>query len=114
MSEQRERERERVIQENFAYFREKHPQIYEAYEKYGKLVHEEGGPLEEKTRWLIKIAVTTVGQNQYALRTHIKKALKNGCTREEIEHAILLTAPSAGFPVMMEALLTLREVVEEP
>lgn len=114
MSEAREteREKERVIQENFAYFRENHPQIYEAYEKFGKLVHEEGGPLDEKTRWLIKIAVTTAGQNQYALRTHIKKALRNGCTQADIEHAILLTAPSAGFPVMMEAILILREVLE--
>ena len=109
----KDEKRDQVIQANFLYFREKHPDIYEAYEKFGKLVHEEGGPLDEKTRWLIKIAVTTSGQNQYALRTHIKKALKNGCTREEIEHAILLTAPSAGFPIMMEAILTLREVLEE-
>lgn len=107
-------EKDRIIQENFAYFRKTHPDIYEAYEKFGKLVHEEGGPLEEKTRWLIKIAVTTAGQNQYALRTHIKKAILNGCTAAEIEHAILLTAPSAGFPVMMEGILTLRGVLGEP
>lgn len=106
-------ERDQVIQDNFTYFKEKHPAIYEAYEKFGKLIHEEGGPLDEKTRWLVKIAVTTAGQNQYALRTHIKKALRGGCSPDEIEHAILLTAPSAGFPVMMEAILVLRGVLDE-
>lgn len=106
-------EQDQIIRENFTYFREKHPEIYDAYEQFGRLIHEEGGPLDEKTRWLVKIAVTTAGQNQYALRTHIKKALYSGCTADEIEHAILLTAPSAGFPVMMEALLILRSTLEE-
>ncbi|MBZ4654401.1 MAG: uncharacterized protein JG781_1742, partial [Peptococcaceae bacterium] len=46
-------------------------------------------------------------------RTHILKALKSGCTREEIEHAILLVAPTAGFPKTMKGLLILRQVQEE-
>lgn len=95
---------------NLAYFRQAHPQIYAAYETYGRLVHEEGGPLEEKTRWLVKVAITTAGQNPLALGTHIRKALAAGCTPAEIEHAVLLTAPSVGFPTMMEALLVLRQV----
>ena len=103
--------KETVIQENFSYFKEKHPQIEAAYEEYGRLVHEIGGPLDEKTRWLIKVAVTTAGQNRFAQVTHIKKALKAGCTPEEIEHAILLTGPSSGFPVMMEGILALRSVL---
>ena len=102
-----------VIQENFNYFKAKHPDIEAAYEEYGRLVHEAGGPLDEKTRWLIKVAVTTSGQNRYAQVTHIKKALHAGCTPDEIEHAILLTAPSAGFPVMMEGILALRSVLGE-
>lgn len=106
-------EKDEVIRNNFGYFREKHPEIYDAYERFGKLVHEQGGPLDEKTRWLIKIAITSSGQNEFALRTHIKKALRSGCSADEIEHAILLTAPSAGFPVMMEAILVLRNVLEE-
>jgi alkylhydroperoxidase/carboxymuconolactone decarboxylase family protein YurZ len=65
------------------------------------------------TRWLIKVALSTEGQYEYALRTHILKALKSGCTREEIEHAILLVAPTAGFPKTMKGLLILRQVQEE-
>lgn len=99
------------IEENLDYLIENHGDIYEAYQNYGKLVHEKGGPLDEKTRWLIKVALSTDCKNEYSLRTHILKAMKSGCTKEEIEHAILLVGPTAGFPTMMRGLLVLREVM---
>ena len=101
-----------TIEANLKYFTEHHDNIYEAYEDFGKLVHYQGGPLEEKTRWLIKVALSTACQYEYALRTHIIKAIKAGCTREEIEHAILV-APTAGFPKTMEGILILREEMGE-
>lgn len=100
---------EDVIERNLHYFIDKHKGIYEAYEAYGHKLHDEGGPLDEKMRWLIKVAISTSCQYKYALRTHIRKAIGCGCTREEIEHAILLVAPSGGFPKMMEAILVLRD-----
>ena len=102
-----------VIEKNFKYFIENHRDIYEAYENYGKLVHEKGGHLDEKTRWLIKVALSTSSQYEYALRTHILKALKSGCTKDEIEHAILLVAPTCGFPKMMKGLLILRHILKK-
>ena len=101
------------IKKNLEYFTKNHGEIYAAYENYGKLIHEQGGPLDEKTRWLIKIALSAEGQNKYSLRTHILKALKAGCSEQEIEHAILLVAPTGGFPRMMEGLLVFRDVIGE-
>ncbi len=100
------------IEKNLKYLVTNHSEIYEAYEHYGKLVHEKGGPLDEKTRWLIKVALSADCQYEYALTTHILKALKCGCTKEEIEHALLLVAPTAGFPKMMKGLLVLRNIPE--
>jgi len=102
-----------AIEKNLMYIHEKHEEIYQAYKEYGKTIHTKGGPLQEKTRWLIKIAISTACKYPYALTTHIKKAQKAGCSREEIEHAILLVAPSAGFPKTMEALLILRNIYDE-
>lgn len=102
-----------VIEKNLKYLIENHEEIYDAYENFGKLVHEKGGPLDEKTRWLIKIALSTNSQYEYALNTHILKALKSGCTKEEIEHVILLVAPTCGFPKMMQGMLTLRNIIEQ-
>lgn len=101
------------IEKNLKYFMENHREIYDAYEHYGKLVHENGGPLDEKTRWLIKVALSTDSQYEYALRTHILKALKSGCTKEEIEHAILLVGPTAGFPKTMKGIMILRHILKE-
>ncbi len=101
---------EKERHENLAYLQEAHPDLYRAYQEYGKQVHEQGGPLDTKSRWLIKIAVSASLRYELALETHIEKGKAAGCSREEIEHTILLTAPSAGFPTMMEALLVLRRV----
>ncbi len=90
-----------------------HPDIYEAYSQFGKLVHEKGGPLDERTRWLIKVAVSGALGHEKAHLTHMTKALDAGCTPEELEHAILLTAPTAGFPRMMEAMERFREFRKE-
>lgn len=102
-----------VIEKNLKYLVDNHGEVYDAYENFGKLVHEKGGPLDEKTRWLVKIALSASCQHEYSLRTHILKALKSGCTKEEIEHVILLVAPTNGFPTMMESLLVLRHILEQ-
>lgn len=102
-----------IIKDNLDYMSENHKEIYDAYKNYGKLIHEKGGPLDEKTRWLIKVALSTEAQYPYALRTHIQKALNCGCSKEEIEHAILLVAPTAGFPKTMEGLLVLRDILAD-
>lgn len=99
--------------ENFVYFKSMHTDVYKAYEEYGKVVHEKGGPVDEKTRWLIKVAVSAAGQHDFALRSHIHKALNAGCTRSEVEHAILLIAPTAGFPTAMEAIMVLRDELDK-
>lgn len=99
-----------AITENLKYLTDNHAEIYSAYETFGRLVHEKGGPLHEKTRWLIKVALSH-SQNEYSLKTHINKALNSGCTEEEIEHAILLVAPTCGFPTMMKGLMVFREVM---
>ncbi len=97
------------IQENLKYFTSQHKDVYDAYKEYGKTIHEKGGPLDEKTRWLIKVSVSATEGYSFALITHIQKAINAGVTLEEIEHTLLLLAPSVGFPRMMEALMIFRE-----
>ena len=97
--------------ENWKYFREKFPGINGAYEAFGKSLHEEGGPLGDKERWLVKVAVSAASHYDYALRSHIERARAAGCSSEEIEHAIVLTASTAGFPRMMAALMVFREEI---
>jgi alkylhydroperoxidase/carboxymuconolactone decarboxylase family protein YurZ len=101
------------IRENLDALIERHPEIYEAYSAYGKAVHEKGGPLDEKTRWLIKVAVSSSHGHAKAQLTHMIKAMDAGCSAGEVEHAILLLGPTAGFPTMMEAMERFREFLKD-
>ena len=96
-------------EDNWKYFQDTFPEIHQAYEDYAKAIHEKGGPLPDRERCLIKVAVAAASQFDYALRSHIERALKAGCSIAEIEHAILLTANTVGFPRMMAALMVLRD-----
>ncbi|PIE76886.1 MAG: carboxymuconolactone decarboxylase [Clostridiales bacterium] len=94
--------------ENWKYFRQHYPEAYQSYSAFGKSLSQ-SGPLDEKTLALIKIGIASVSQPEPALRSHIEKALNAGCLPEEVEHAILQTATTAGFPCMMYALMIWRE-----
>ncbi len=84
-------------------FKRDFPNVYRGHEALGKIIHEESGPLPEKTRWLIKLAVSGASGHTIALETHIAKARKAGATEAEIGHALLLIIQTAGFPTFMEA-----------
>ena len=81
----------------FADFKNKFPEIYERNEALGRYIHDQGGPLDDKTRWLIKLAVSAASEHQTALDTHIHRAREAGASEEEILHALFLVIPPCGF-----------------
>ena len=101
------------IRENLDALIARHPEIYDAYSEFGRAVHEQGGPLDERTRWLVKVATSAALGLAKAQHTHMAKAVAAGCSAEELEHTILLIAPTAGFPRMMEAMERFREFLRE-
>jgi 4-carboxymuconolactone decarboxylase len=84
------------------------PDVYRGHEALGKIIHEEAGPLPEKTRWLIKVAISGASGHDIALETHIAKAREAGATEDEITHTLLLIIQTAGFPAFMEAYSTYK------
>ncbi len=91
-------------------FKKDFPAIYKKHEALGKLVHEQGGPLLEKVRWLIKVAISGASGHRISLETHIAKAREAGATEEEIKHALLLIVQTTGFPMFMEAYSTYKNM----
>lgn len=87
----------------FAEFKKEYPEIFERNEALGEYIHLHGGPLDEKTRWLIKVGIAAAHHRQNALGTHVAKAREAGATDEEILHALFLVIPTCGFPHFMEA-----------
>jgi 4-carboxymuconolactone decarboxylase len=88
-------------------FLQKYPEVGEQYEKLGDVVHKHG-PLNERERALVKVAISGSHLFHSAMKSHIKKAVVLGVSREEIEHVALLALPTMGFPTMM-AMLSIIE-----
>ena len=84
-------------------FMQRYPSVWEAYDRLGAAVHEQG-PLDEKTRELVKLGLAVGARMEGAVHSHARKALAAGATPDEIRHAILLAIPTVGFPTMMAAL----------
>lgn len=84
-------------------FKKEFSEVNARYEELGKVIHEESGPLDEKSRWLIKIGISGASGHLRALETHMKKAVEAGATKEEIKQTLLLLISTIGFPTFMEA-----------
>jgi 4-carboxymuconolactone decarboxylase len=94
----------------FTQFKNDFPKVYSDHEALGKEIHENSGPLNDKTRWLIKIAISGASRHALALETHITKAREAGVTDDEMKHALLLLIQTVGFPTFMEAYSVFKKV----
>lgn len=83
-------------------FQKKYPAIAQAYDQLGATVHQ-AGPLDEKTRALMKLALAVGAQAEGATHAHTARALEAGAPPDEIRHVVLLAIPTIGFPRMMAA-----------
>lgn len=59
------------------------------------------------------VALVALGRSSQ-IPQHLRAALKAGVTPDELKEAILQTATVAGFPVAMNAMSTLKNVLAEP
>jgi len=98
------------LHEIFAIFKKDFPAVNEGHEALGKIIHEQAGPLPEKVRWLIKVAVSGASGHKLSLETHIAKAREAGATEDEIRHVLLLIIQTTGFPMFMEAYSTYKKM----
>jgi 4-carboxymuconolactone decarboxylase len=85
-------------------FQKSHPEIAEAFARLGKACHEAGGPLDEKTRRLVKIGLAIGFRHEGAVHSAVRNAIQSGATREEIEHVVILAITTIGWPATYAAM----------
>ncbi|MBW3694970.1 4-carboxymuconolactone decarboxylase [Vibrio sp. T187] len=66
-----------------------------------------------KTRSMINLAMITALNRPHELKLHVRGALNNGCTTEEIREVLLQTAIYCGVPAAIDAFRTAKEVIDE-
>jgi 4-carboxymuconolactone decarboxylase len=69
--------------------------------------------LDRKTRSLINLAMLTALNRPHEVKLHLKGALNNGCSREEIMEVLLQTAIYCGVPAAIDSFRLAREVFNE-
>ena len=69
--------------------------------------------LNRKTRSLINLAMLTALNRPHEVKLHLKGALNNGCSREEIMEVLLQTAIYCGVPAAIDSFRVAREVFNE-
>lgn len=89
-----------------------HPEVSKAVKNLGDVVRS-SGPLDKKTSQLIQLAAAAATQSEGSVHSHTKRALADGASRQEIEHALLLLVSVMGFPKTAAALSWAYDVLEE-
>jgi 4-carboxymuconolactone decarboxylase len=77
---------------------------------WGGVWNRKGLPL--KTRSLITLAALTALKCPQELKGHVRGALNNGCTVDEIREALLHCAVYAGVPAAIDAFRAAQEVID--
>jgi 4-carboxymuconolactone decarboxylase len=78
---------------------------------WGDIWSREGLGLRERS--LITLAMLIPLNRATELKTHVRGALRNGVTREEIREVFLHAAAYCGFPAAMTAFRLAKEVFDE-
>jgi 4-carboxymuconolactone decarboxylase len=91
-------------------FRIDFPSVYAAYEALGAAVSN-AGPLDAKTRELIKLGMSSAKGSESGVESHTHRALDAGATEHEIEHTVMLGINTLGFSTMMAALTWAKHAI---
>jgi len=69
--------------------------------------------LPRKTRSMLNLAMLSALNRQTELKLHVRGALRNGVTKDEIAEVLLQAAIYCGVPAAVEAFRTAREAFKE-
>lgn len=94
----------------FQRFERRNAPIVRAYEAPGEACAK-AGPLDARTRELVKLGMAIGGRLEGAVHSHTRRALEAGATPEQIRHVVALAAPTVGFPTTVAAFTWVEELL---
>lgn len=69
--------------------------------------------LDLRTRSLLNLAMLTALNRMHEFGVHVRGAVNNGCTREQIREVLLQTAAYCGAPAALESFRVAERVLSE-
>ena len=79
-----------------------HPVVAEAYDALGHACRE-AGPLSARDQRLVKLGIAIGLSSEGGVRSHVRRGLAEGLTRDELLHAVTVAIPTTGFPATAAA-----------
>lgn len=93
-------------------FCKRHPDVWKAFNDLGDRCHE-AGPLDEKSRRLVKLALSIGAGLEGATHSAVRNALKSGITAQEMDHVALLAISTLGLPSATRAMTWIADSVRD-
>lgn len=91
---------------------DRHPDVWSAYSALGEAVAE-SGPLDERERRLVKLALAIGAASEGAVHSHVRRARDEGIESAALEQVALLAIPTLGFPRAAAAYSWIGDMDEE-
>lgn len=91
---------------------ERNPAVTQAHDRLGEACAN-AGPLTERERALVKLALSTGARLEGGVHAHTRKGLAVGVSLEDLRHVALLGITTIGFPASVAALTWIEETAAE-
>ena len=94
----------------FLGFGREFPEVGRAWEALGEACAK-AGPLDARTRELVKLALAVGARLEGAVHAHTRRALETGVTQDQIRHVVGLAPSTVGFPSAVAAFTWVEDVI---
>ena len=89
-------------------FKKLYPQVWKAFTELGERCHE-AGPLDERSRRLVKLALSIGAGLEGATHSAVRNAKRAGLNDKEIDHVVVLAVTTLGLPSATRAFTWIRD-----
>ena len=90
-----------------------HPDVWQAHQALGKACSE-AGPLDARTRRLLKLALSIGGGFRGAVHSHARQGIAVGIASEDLRQVAVLAIPTLGLARSTAALTWIDDIVDKP
>jgi alkylhydroperoxidase/carboxymuconolactone decarboxylase family protein YurZ len=88
--------------------KQSHPKVWKRFTELADACHD-AGPLNEKTRRLVKLALAIAAGSEGGTHSAVRHAREAGITQKEMEHVVMLSITTIGFPAAGRALMWVQD-----
>lgn len=94
--------------EHHSEFSSLYPNLSKAFSALADACHN-AGPLDEKSRRLVKVALAVGAGLEGAAHSAVRHAMESGVTREELQHVAALSVTTLGLPAASRGLAWIED-----